>query len=659
MDPRPEKENDRLLTAHGREIIASTFDLHGILDLDGRVIEITGEIFDSTTVDPSLLAGQKFSETVFWQSSAVTPKLLEKAVKDAAAGESTRTILDFRKNAEEKVVLEVRVVKLERSERLFISGISVSGRPGWLDGSEGLEGQMLLAAENASIGLYYWDLAKDRIFATPTCNELFGLAAHGTFSYPDYLQAVHPDDREFVDEFLGSARKNGTKYSEEFRVSYADGSVDWIWADGRCFLDDNKVPTRMMGVVRNITDQKLAAEELVRFHELERRARNEAVEANNAKDLFIDFVSHELRSPLNTIQGWATILLTKELTDDTRRRAFEAIDRSARLQTKILNDLVDYTRVTSGRIRLQYAPTNLVAVVRNSFEDQRPEAEARRLKFEMSSDSETVPFYGDSNRLQQVFSNLLSNAIKFTPEDGVVRVDIVTGPETVDISVTDTGRGISASSLPIIFDQFAQGDISELKSELGFGLGLSVVKVLVAKHRGSVRAESEGLGMGAKFTVTFPLSDSVRLPEPPRKAGATDPVKRLAGISVYVVEDDNDSREVLELFLLQNGAKVVAFDSARSALESIVAHKKRPRTVLISDLGMPDEDGYSLISRLRALNEEQGGNIPAIALSAFTSDESKQRAVDSGFDRYSTKPFDQDTLITDILDLVNASQPAS
>ncbi|MBK9154182.1 MAG: response regulator [Chloracidobacterium sp.] len=659
MDPRPEKELDKLLATFGPVIIGSNFDLYGLLDLEGRVIDVFGMIFDPTAVDPALLSGQKFSETVFWQSSEVTPNLLDKAVNDAAAGKPARIILDFRKNADEKVALEVRIIRLENTDRLFISGIVVNGRHGWLTDAEGLEGQMLLAAENASIGLYYWDLEQDRIFATPTCNELFGLAAHGSFSYDDYIQAVHPDDRGFVDDLIQTARRKGTKYCDEFRVLYADGSVDWIWADGRCFLDGNKLPNRMMGVVRNVTEQKLAAEELVRVHELERRARNEAVEAIKGKDFFINFVSHELRSPLNTIQGWATILLTKELGEEKRRSAFQAIDRSARLQAKILNDLVDYSRVASGRIRLQYTPTNLVALVRNSFEDQRPDAEAKGLKFEMASDAEVVPFLGDANRLQQVFSNLLSNAIKFTPDDGMVSVNITTGSETVEISVTDTGRGISSASLPVIFNQFSQGDISGANSELGLGLGLSLVKVLVSKHRGNVRAESEGLGKGARFTVVFPLTDSVLLEEPQRPSATVDPVKRLDGIRVYVVEDDADSREVLDLFLTQNGADVIAFDSARSALESMTGRKDRPTSVLISDLGMPDEDGYTLIRKLRALDPAQGGDIPAIALSAFTSDDSKQRAVESGFDRYSTKPFDQDILINDILELADRSRPAS
>lgn len=652
MDPRPEKESSALLAANGSAIIGSVFDLYGFLDLGGHVMEMSGVIFESTKVDTRLLYGQKFSETVFWQSSELTPGLLDKAVEEAAAGKKAKAVLDFRIGAEEKAILDVRIVKLENADKLFISGLSVSTRPGLNEHSGEVADQMLLGAENASIGLYYWDLKDDRIYATPTCNELFGLAPHGSFGYDEYLGSVHPEDRDYVNEVIEGARQNGTRYSEEFRVKYDDGSVDWIWANGRCFLDDDKKPSRMMGVVRNITERKLAAEELVKVHELERRARDSAVEANKAKDFFISFVSHELRSPLNAIQGWATILLTKELAEEKRRSALETIHRSARLQAKILNDLVDSARVASGRIRLQYSPTDLVAVVRNSFEDQKPAAESKKLRYEMSANAETIPFLGDSNRLQQVFSNLLSNAIKFTPEEGSVNVEIKTDTEKVEISVSDTGRGISDASLPVIFDQFSQGDISGSKSELGLGLGLSLVKALVTKHRGNVWAESDGLGKGARFNVVFPLSDSVQL-APIRTAAISDPVKRLSGILVYVVEDDADSREVLDLFLTQNGAEVVPFDSARSALASISAHKFRPNSVLISDLGMPDQDGFALIQQLRSLDAEHGGGLPAIALSAFTSDESRQKAIDSGFDRYSTKPFDQETLIGDILDLLN------
>ncbi|HMQ02795.1 MAG TPA: ATP-binding protein [Pyrinomonadaceae bacterium] len=629
------------------------FDFYGIIDTDGRVVNLTGSVFERTGTDPSLLIGQVFCETAFWQSSELTGKLLEQAISEAGSGKSTKISLDFRVSADEKEAMEVFVQPILREGRnteIFIAGESIGRRPIPLDGEDATSSHLLFAAENAEIGLWFWDFAEDRIYATPRCNELFGLPSYGNFCYDDYREAIHPEDREFVDGFVSASRVNGTRYEEEFRVILPNGLTEWICSEGRSFLDDHGRPLRMTGIVQKITEQKLAGAELASAHEREKKAREEAVEANRSKDLFLQFVSHELRSPLNAIMGWTSILLTKELDEPTRRNGLETIERSAKFQAKLINDLVDSARVASGRIRLEYRPTNLYDIVRDTWQAQKPSADAKNIELNFSSTSEKIPLFGDSNRLNQVFANLISNAIKFTPEGGRVSVEIETLADSVKVYVSDSGRGLEPAAIPFIFKQFSQGSIDQTKPNVGLGLGLSIVKILVSKHGGLVHAESDGAGKGSKFTVTLPYAEGAVLESPAEETAANEKRHRLEGLEIVIVEDDADSREVLELFLSQSGAVVKSFSSVRSAVEAIEKGEERP-DVIISDLGMPDEDGFTLIRRLRSLAPEAGGNIPALALSAFTAVESREKALTLGFDKYCTKPFEHDSLVMDILEL--------
>ena len=639
-----------------QSIFENLFDFFGTLDGNGKVLNLSGRIFEMTNTNPELLTGHLFSETVFWQSSENTSKIVEKIIEAAAKGDPAKVILDFRINADEKVPMEVFVQRLPEDNgkiEVFICGQSVSERKSQVEHNKAASEQLLFAAENAEIGLWFWDYRENRIYSTPRCNELFELPAYETLRYEEFRATIHPDDRDFVDSFLRRSRLEGGKYEEEFRLLYSDGNIEWICAEGKSFLDESGKPHRMMGVVRKITKQKLAGEELAKVHKREKRAREEAVEANRSKDFFLAFVSHELRSPLNAILGWSKILLSKEVDADTRKNALETIERSARFQTKLINDLVDSARVASGKLRLEYRPTNLYEIVRNSFQAQKPSAEARNIGFELRSDSEDIPLFGDSNRLQQVFGNLISNAIKFTPEGGNVSIEIETGPDSVAVHVKDTGHGIDPGALPNIFRQFSQGDVDQAKNNSGLGLGLSIVKILVSKHGGNVLAASEGMGKGSKFTVTLPLSQERPVTGELPSISAPN-IKMLKGVRIFIVEDDVDSREVLHLFIQQNGADVTSFESAKAAIAGITKSGITLPDVIISDLAMPDEDGYSLIRRIRNFPPSEGGSIPAMALSAFTSMESKQKAFEAGFDKYCTKPFEPDLLIKDIADLLRS-----
>ncbi len=649
----PGMEIDLFFGDHAETVFGSVFDLFGVLECDGTVVNLDGNIFKRTGTNPKLLKGQAFSQTVFWQSSEATPKILEKAIAVCSAGSSEKTTIDFRVHADEKVPFDVTLVPVTSGDKklIFIGGQEILQSSSRFADVRGENDQLLLAAENADIGLWFWDFANDKIHSTPCCNEIFEVPRYDQLTFEQCLAVVHPADREIVERFIGSARESAQKYSAEFRVLYGDGRIEWISADGKSVHDSTGRPQRMMGALRKITEQKLAADELKRVNDLVKKTRDEAVEANRAKDFFLAFVSHEIRSSLNAIIGWSRILLTKEVDDATRKSALETIERSARTQTKLINDLVDSARVASGKLRLEYRPMDICEAVRGSFEAHRPAAENAKIDYRFESDVEHLMTVGDSARLQQVFSNLISNALKFTPAGGEIVVSLKTGAEAVTVDVSDNGKGISAENLPNVFRQFSQADADGGGGNMGLGLGLSIVKILTERHGGHVRAQSKGLGKGSLFSVTLPITnDPAAVTSKPTK-GVEQAQKPLTGLSILIVEDNTDSREVLQMFLEKSGAKVTAVDSARKAfgeLEKAAAEID----LLISDLAMPDEDGYSLVSRIRALPEAKGGDLPAIALSAFANDESRRKAHESGFHRYATKPFDHDLLISDILDVL-------
>jgi len=640
-------------TASSR-IFDNVFDLFGTLDTEGHILDLRGRIFNETNAEPELLVRQPFAESVFWQTSEANVRIVDRAVKAAADGERSVLHLDFRLSAEEKRPLELSFEPIETAAgetRIFVHARSPESVVSELNSFRKQSDQLILAAEQAEIGLWYWDHVDERLYSTPKCNEVFELAAYEELNYDKVLSVVHPDDRAFVEGFFDETRRTGSKYEEEFRVIYSDGRIEWVKAEGKSYLDGNGHPERMVGVVRRITEEKFAAEELERVYALEKKARDEAVLANRAKDFFLAFVSHELRSPLNAILGWARILQTRSVDDATRKKAYETIEKNANVQTKLINDLVDSTRVATGKIKLEFRPLNIVDVVRSSFETHKPSAETAGLAYSFHTEMDQIVVFGDHGRMQQVFSNLLSNAIKYTARGGEVTVSITADDETVNVVVRDTGQGIEKQDLPDIFKQFSQGDSERVRRSGGFGLGLSIVNILVTKHGGRVVAESDGLGKGARFSVTLPLNVTAQEIEIAEVSKDRDDSKRLKGFNILIVEDDPDSREVLQIFLEQSGAAVRTADSARAAMGLFNDPKAKRPDVLISDLAMPEEDGYTLIAKIRELPAEKGGQVPALALSAFASAESRQRAFEAGFHRYLTKPFEPGLIVDQVIAL--------
>ncbi len=640
------------IDAQTRNIYNNVFAFWGTLSSEGFVLSLEGQVFNRTVTDPKLLIGQKFSETVYWQASEHDSEILENSITETAKGTKSKVLLDFRVSANEIINIELYLHYIADDKTIFFCAQEVTAREKEIEHYKERSEQLLFAAENADIGLWFWDLAEDNIFTTPKCNQLFEVAPHDIFTFDSFLNIVHPEDISHVKIALNESQTHGKEYNVEYRVVYSDGNVHWIAARGKTFLDTEGEPKNMMGVVRRITDKKIANEELSKVYDLERKARNEAEEANRAKDFFLAVVSHELRTPLNAILGWTKILLNKKVDEKTQRNALETIEKSARTQAKLIDDLVDSARVASGKLRLELRPLNLYEIIKTVCNAQYPTAAAKNTTLNFYADQENIQVFGDSYRLQQIFSNLLSNALKFTAAGGNIKIDVQTNSNSVKVAFEDDGQGISENSLPSIFQQFQQGENKTSPTQSGLGLGLSIVKILVAKHNGTVKAESEGIGQGSTFTVVLPLCGSEITTVDDNKEIKSTNTKPLSGVKILVVEDDMDSREVLQLFLEQSGATVKSADSAHKAMSLLRESNGDLPNVIVSDLAMPDEDGYSLVSRIRKLSAENGGNIPAIALSAFASTENKQKAFAVGFQKYHTKPFEPDGIVEDIRKLL-------
>ena len=387
--------------------------------------------------------------------------------------------------------------------------------------------------------------------------------------------------------------------------------------------------------------------------EREQAARASAEQANKLKDQFLAIVSHELRTPLNAILGWSDMLRNGTLEGDRRTRAVHAIHDSARRQAALIEELLDVARIMSGKLRLERSPLDLREIVRSAVETVQPVADAKRIAIDVHVDPSVDVFHGDGSRLRQVIWNLLTNAIKFTPEGGTLWVTLHNVDEGIELTVRDSGPGIPVELLSTVFEPFRQVDGSTTRRHGGLGLGLSIVRQLVHAHGGTITAASQGEGHGSTFTVWLPAASSAAVAGPfaPAIANTQPSAVSLAGISVLVVDDDDQSREVVAAYLQAHQASVVTAESAVTAFRML---KQQAVDVLLADIAMPGEDGYSLIRRIRALKGSPVASIPAAALTAFTRDEDRQRALEAGFQMHLSKPVDARQLIDAVATLAPA-----
>jgi signal transduction histidine kinase len=416
--------------------------------------------------------------------------------------------------------------------------------------------------------------------------------------------------------------------------------------------DREGLPVGTVCVLRDVSERRRVDDMRAALLQLEQQARREAEAANHAKDEFLAVLSHELRTPLTAMLGWTSMLTSGRLAADATAHAIEVVDRNTRLQARIIEDLLDVSRIISGKMTLHLEDVELGPALEAAVDSMRTTAAAKMIALEMRLDETLGTVTGDAGRLQQVFANLLSNAVKFTPAGGRIVVRSDRRPDAVVVAVSDTGRGIPADLLPFIFEPFRQAEGAQRRTHTGLGLGLAIVRHVVELHGGTVSVASEGDAKGATFSVRLPVGRSEMLSVAGTDDGkATATPSSLQGLRLLLVEDDADTREVVSALLRDIGVQVIAVDGVDAALKAV---DSAAPDVLISDVGMAGRDGYDLIRCIRRLPPDRGGHVPAIALSAFARDSDRRDALGAGYDRHVAKPVELDTLVAALADVVTA-----
>lgn len=485
--------------------------------------------------------------------------------------------------------------------------------------------------------------------ANPAAERLFGYSRDEMIGRNVSLlmpSPYHDSHDQYIANYLRTGERKVLGIGREVAGRRKDGTtfaVDLSLSE--VVLDNRRIFT---GIVRDISERKQAEEQRTDALQRERQARKEAEEANRAKDEFLAVISHELRTPLTPILTWSRLLHSGKLDHAATERALEAIERATRSQAQLIEDLLDVSRITTGKLRLDVRPIELPSVVEAAIESVRPGAEAKGIRLDIVLDRNAGIVSGDPERLQQVVWNLLSNAVKFTPRAGRVQVRLQRVNSHVEIAVSDTGQGINPQFLPHVFERFRQADSSSTRAHGGLGLGLAIVRHLVELHGGCVRAESSGEGKGATFVVELPLAILHQPLTPdrihPRAGQGVSFVAKptLGGARILLVDDEPDTVETLRVVLEQAGAQVRTATSAGDALATLEEWRA---DVLVCDIGMPQEDGYALIRKVRALAPECGGYIPAVALTAYARVEDRLKVLSSGFQMHVPKPVEPAELV--------------
>ncbi|WP_017715713.1 PAS domain S-box protein [Kamptonema formosum] len=548
--------------------------------------------------------------------------------------------------------------------------------------------ERLSAALAASeTGTFRWDIRTGTVDWDENLHRLFGLPPGKTVCrIEEFLERVHPEDREEVSRRCQLCALEGGDRDLEFRALWPDGSVRWLSEKGKTFFDDEGKPLYMTGACADITERKRAEAEREVLLESERAARAEAEMANRMKDEFLATLSHELRTPLTSIIGWASLLRSQKFDEKSAAHALEKIERNGKSLAQLIEDILDVSRIIRGKINLELAEVELSEVIEAAIDTVRPVAEAKDVCIKAQLDFCMGRVRGDASRLQQVVWNLLSNAVKFTPSGGRVEVRLsaemrdgelgigdgelgieqnnqspiqnpkskIQNPksshsqflaQSAHIQVSDTGIGIAAEFLPFVFERFRQADSTSTRSHGGLGLGLAIVRHLVELHGGTVAAQSPGVGQGATFSVKLPVLPPTRGTLSRGSCGGQesldDSSDSLAGVRVLVVDDRADTCDLLAAILELYGAEVTPAASASEALRVLELFNP---DVVVSDISMPGEDGYTLMRKIRALPARRGGRIPAVALTAYARTEDRMQALQAGFQIHVPKPVNPDEL---------------
>jgi signal transduction histidine kinase/ActR/RegA family two-component response regulator len=511
-----------------------------------------------------------------------------------------------------------------------------------------------------------------------TAADIFGIPPGPRMSWDAMSELLHKEDRQMARVAVDEALAKHTDYDVEYRVTRNGNSEVWVSSKGRGIYADNGTIVGMLGFVQDISTRK-SNEETLRKQAEELRTLNESVtrlyqtatkaraeaekaaaenerlyrqaeESSRLKEEFLATISHELRTPLSAILGWTRMLRMGQLSPENSAKALDTIERNARAQSQLVDDLLDVSRIITGKLRMDVRPSDPSSFIDAAVEAVRPAAEAKGVRVQKVIDTGPISIPGDPVRLQQVVWNLLSNAIKFTPRGGRVQIRSERVNSHLEIVVSDTGQGISPDFLPHVFDRFRQADQKTSRQHGGMGLGLAIVRHLVEMHGGTVSANSEGEGKGATFTVSLPIAPVYQVDSSAGRVhpGARDLLPpnditdRLDELKILVVDDEADTRELLRQGLEYCGATVSVAGSAAEAVEALMAQTP---DILISDIGMPAVDGYDLIRQVRRLPATDGGKIPAIALTAYTRTEDRLQALRAGYDMHVPKPVELAELV--------------
>ena len=500
--------------------------------------------------------------------------------------------------------------------------------------------------EQVPLGLYRLNPVGEIIEANSTLAKMLGCSAQE-------LQGQNLDYYHVLPETYGQwqqqLNQNSSEQKLEAQIKTLNGEIIWVLHSAIAVKNRHGKLIYYEGAVAEITASKEAEIERIELLRREQKARKEAETVNRIKDEFLATLSHELRTPLNAIMGWMQLLRAGKMGETQIEKALEIIERNAKAQNQLIEDLLDVSRIIRGTMKLQFKPLNLIQVVMASVDTIRPAAEAKDIEIVTQFEHENIEVKGDEERLQQVFWNLAINAVKFTPAEGTITIRSLIEENTALVEVTDTGQGIAPEVLPYIFDRFRQAETeSSTRTQGGLGLGLAIVRHLLEIHGGEVSAYSEGLGLGATFKVRLPSIEQNNSSQQPASLSSCNNFPSLEGLTILLVEDNRDAREMITLILEQHQAKTIAVESVQEALD---LYRQEQPDILISDISLPHKDGYDLIRQIR--NSQDKFWLPAIALTAYASEEDKQKALEAGFDLHLPKPIDTTQLIESLLKLAS------
>ena len=514
------------------------------------------------------------------------------------------------------------------------------------------EERLRLATEGAGIATWDIDAASGSAVWGRQFNTMLGFnKLPEAPSFDTWLARVHPEDRPDVTRAYKSAIAGESGFRSEHRVLPDDGEERCIHAVGHLYRDEAGGPARLIGVATDITGRKRIEREREVLLRQAQEARGLAEQAVHMKDEFLAMLSHELRTPMSAMRGWLDLLKLGKLSAEQQATALETIERNIRIQTQLVNDLLDVSRIVTGKMELNAEAMAVDRALESAIDSARLESRARDIELVPQLERGAWSIRGNPTRVQQIFSNLLSNAIKFSPKGSRIEIRLQRSANAARISITDQGEGISPALLPYIFDRFRQADSSTRRRHGGLGLGLAIVRSLVELHGGAVSATSQGLGRGSTFTVSLPLVEEAARAAPAGSSVSVD--ANLAGIRVLVVDDDESNLTMIAQMLRLHGASVAIASESTNA--GSIARNWDP-DVLVLDIGMPDKDGYELLPELRGLLGKDAGALPAVALTGFASIEDSQRAYKAGFQAHLPKPFEMAGLCRLVAELAKAAR---